>query len=39
MTNAQIRHLRALISAGLLDFVAKKHSEIKKCLASSSGFF
>jgi len=38
MTNAQIRHLRALISAGLLDFVAKKHSEMKNCLATTRVF-
>jgi hypothetical protein len=38
MTNAQIRHLRALISAGLLDFVAKKHSENKKVFGNELGF-
>ena len=38
MTNAQIRHLRALISAGLLDFGCQKTLENEEVFGNELGF-
>jgi hypothetical protein len=39
MTNAQIRHLRALISAGLLDFGCQKTLGNEEVFGNELGFF